>query len=210
MARIPCINRKCRIGIICEGYEELEYFNRLIELSVWNDTYQFFPINAKSASNIPARFQDVYQNDIYEIILIFCDTDKKPFREYKIIKRKINKFLNKTKASEKLIIFANPCTMQIVLSHFGEVSLKNQGKKTNADVIEKYTGVKDYDAHKDQVLAICKKIYKRSYEVMKQRVEAISSCDETSCSTNFDLFLDRFEKSDLKWVNDINKYLKDK
>ena len=71
----------------------------------------------------------LYANDTYELILVFCDTDKEPYREYAQIKKKINQFLSKTKASDKLIIFANPCTMQIILSHFGDVSLKNQEKK---------------------------------------------------------------------------------
>ncbi|MBR4382820.1 MAG: hypothetical protein IKP64_04610, partial [Selenomonadaceae bacterium] len=34
---------------------------------------------------------------------------------------------------------------------FGEVSLKNQGKKTNASIIEQMTGVKDYRAHAEQI-----------------------------------------------------------
>ena len=58
----------------------------------------------------------------------------------------INTFLGKRKAAEKLIIFANPCTMQIILSHFGDVSLSSQSKRVNAPIIERLTGVKDYDA----------------------------------------------------------------
>ena len=131
MEQRPVICRKHRICVICEGYEDYAYFKRLTELSVWNSVYHFNLINAKSASNIPARFQDAYQNDRDEIILIFCDTDKAPYKEYANVKRKINEFLNKRKASEKIIIYANPCTMQIILLHFGEVLLKNQGKKTN-------------------------------------------------------------------------------
>ena len=166
-------------------------------------------MNAKSASNIPAMFQDTFQNDRYEIILVFCDTDKAPYREYTQIKKKINSFLNKQKAASKLVIFANPCTMQIILSHFGDVSLKNQGKKTNAAEIEKWTGGKDYDAHEDQIKKICSKIFRRSYEGMKQRVAAINFPDTTSCSTNFSVFLERFESEDTKWISTIQKYLKE-
>lgn len=209
MANIPNINRKHRIRVICEGYEDEAYFKRLMGFDVWDKTYQFFPVNVKGASNIPARFQSDYQNDSYEIILIFCDTDKAPYREYKLVKDKINKFLNKLKASEKLIMFANPCTMQIILSHFGEVSLKNQGKKTNADIIEKLTGVKDYDAHDYQINDVCNRIFRRTYSEMKERVGAINHPDTTSCSTNFIVFLDRFESNDAKWIATINKYLKE-
>ena len=213
MAKMPNINSKHRIRVICEGYEDEAYFKRLMGFDVWDKTYQFFPVKAKGASNIPARFQADYQNNAYEIILIFCDTDKAPYREYKQVKDKINKFLNKQKASEKLIMFANPCTMQIILSHFGDVSLKNQGKKTNADIIEQLTGVKNHDAHDDQIEAICGMIFRRTYSEMKERIRAINLPDTTSCSTNFIVFLDRFENNDVKWIstiNKINKYLKEK
>jgi hypothetical protein len=169
--------------------------------------YEFTTVNVKSASNIAAKFQDAFQNDRYDVILVFCDTDKAPYREYVQIKKKINSFLNRQKAAEKLIIFANPCTMQIILSHFGEVSLKNQGKKTNAAEIERLTGIKDYDAHEDQIKAICYMIFRRSYDDMKQRIAAINFPDTTPCSTNFIVFLERFENSDANWISVIQKYL---
>ena len=207
MSKIPNIEQRHKICVICEGYEDLHYFQRLLDLNVWNDLYKFSLINAKSASNIPARFQDAYQNNIYEIILIFCDTDKEPYREYAQVKKKINSFLNKQKASEKLIMFANPCTMQIILLHFGEVSLKNQGKKTNSAEIEKWTGVKNYDAHESQIQEICSKIFRKSYQPMKQRLEKINLPDTTSSSSNFILFLERFESQNAKWITDIQNYL---
>lgn len=208
MTKLPGLVRKRNICVICEGFEDFKYFNRLLELNVWNSIYKFTPVNAKSASNIPARFQDAFQNDKYEVILVFCDTDKAPYREYLQIKKKINVFLNKHKADERLIIFANPCTMQIILSHFGEISLKNQGKKTNTAVIEKLTGVKNYDAHEDQIDSICKKINRNSYYKMRERIEKINFSDTISGSTNFIVFLDRFEKQDTEWISVIQKYLK--
>lgn len=209
MTKLPVLDKKHKVCVICEGYEDVAYFNRLLELGVWNSVYEFTPMNAKSASNIPAMFQDTFQNDRHEIILVFCDTDKAPYREYTQIKKKINSFLNKQKAASKLVIFANPCTMQIILSHFGDVSLKNQGKKTNAAEIEKWTGVKDYDAHEDQIKELCSKIFRRSYEEMKQRVAAINFPDTTSCSTNFSVVLERFESEDTKWISTIQKYLRE-
>lgn len=210
MAKLPILDRKHKVCVICEGYEDFAYFNRLLELNVWSQVYEFFPVNVKGAANIPAKFQDAFQNDRFEIILVFCDTDKEPYREYVQVKKKINSFLNKMKAADKLIIFANPCTMQIMLSHFGDVSLKNQGKKTNATEIEKWTGVKDYDAHEDQIKIICSKIFRRSYDEMRQRVAAINFPDTTSCSTNFIVFLERFEDEDAKWISAIQKYLREK
>lgn len=209
MANLPILENRHKVCVICEGNEDFAYFKRLLDLNVWNNVYEFFPVNVKSASNISAKFQDAFQNDRYEIILMFCDTDKAPSKQYVDIKQKINRMLDKKKAAEKLIIFANPCTMQIILSHFGDVSLKNQGKKTNAAVIEKLTGVKNYDAHWDQIQEICGKIFRRSYGDMKRRVAAINLSDTTSCSTNFIIFLDRFENEDTKWILSIQKYLRE-
>ena len=45
MAELPVLEKKHKICVICEGYEDIEYFNRLLELGVcllrgcnlWND-----------------------------------------------------------------------------------------------------------------------------------------------------------------------------
>lgn len=207
MDKIPPIQECKRICVICEGYEDTAYMKRLLDLNVWSESYQIRPINAGGASNIPSRFQNAYQNDAYDIVLVFCDTDKAPYREYEQVKKKINSFFGKRKANEKLIIFANPCTMQIILSHFGDVSLKNQGKKTNADLIEQLTGIKNYDAHEEQVDAICSKIYRRTYNDMKIRVQAIKDKDTVSPSSNFYDYLERFENADTTWISAIQKFL---
>lgn len=205
MSILPPIPKKHKICVICEGYEDVHYFKRLIELNVWDESYSFTTVNAKSASNIPARFQNEYQNDRHEIILVFCDTDKYPYREYKQVKKKINDFLGKRKASDKLIIFANPCTMQIVLLHFGDVSLKNQGKRTNSSVIKTMTGIQNYDAHEDQIRELCSKITRSNYKEMKGRVKNINFNDDVSGSTNIGVYLNSFENSDDHWITEIRK-----
>lgn len=209
MAKLPPIRAgRHKVCIICEGNEDYAYMQRMLELNVWNPAYDFQLINAKSESNIFARYQDAYNNDRYEIILVFCDTDKAPHTQYKQLKQKLNAFHgNKRTAADKVIIFANPCTMQIVLLHFGDVSLKNQGKKTNAPVIAQLTGVTDYDAHADQIEAICSKIFRRSYADMRRRVSGINLPDTESGSTNFIVYLDRFEQEDIKWIREINDAL---
>lgn len=208
MPNLPPISRRHSVCVICEGDEEQGYFTRLTELNVWSSAYAFYPINAHGASNIPARFQDAYQNDRYEIIVIFCDTDKAPYREYALVKRKINAYLNKQKAFEKITIFANPCSMQIILLHFGEVSLKNQGKKTNASIIEQMTGVKDYRAHAEQIKELCGKIHQKTYPDMRGRVITLNIPDTVSASTNFITFLEYFESAESQWITMIRKYLR--
>ena len=207
MANLPQISKKQKICIICEGLEDHSYINRLEELQVWKDVYDFVPINVKSASNIFPRYQNEYNNNSYSAILVFCDTDKAPYREYAQIKKKINEFHNKPSASGKVVIFANPCTMQIILSHFGDVMLTTQSKRTNAPLIYDLTGVADYDAHEDQVKAICRKITRTNYEAMKLRIANINRGDQTTSSTNFMDFIEKFESDDLKWIKTLNKAL---
>lgn len=82
-----------KICIVCEGNEEFKYLKRLIELKVWSCSYQITLVNAQGNANIPARYQDLYQNGSYEIVLIFCGTEKKPNEQYKDIKRKVTLFM---------------------------------------------------------------------------------------------------------------------
>ena len=71
MSKLPVISKKHRICVICEGLEEIIYFKRLMALNVWSAEYEFVPINAKGESNVFARYQDAYNNDAYETIIIF-------------------------------------------------------------------------------------------------------------------------------------------
>lgn len=207
MSRLPAISRKHKVCVICEGLEEHIYFQRLISLNVWSREYEFIPVNAKGESNLFARFQDAYNNDSYEVILIFCDTDKYPYREYSQVKKKINDFFDKRLAAQKLILWANPCSMQIILSHFGDVSLANQDKKTNADIIEKLTGVAGYDGHEKQITEICNHIFQRTYPEMKSRLVQEEYMDSCAGTSNIVRFLYLFENDDAKWIADIKKYL---
>ena len=64
-SRLPAFLSKDKICIICEGDEEYDYLNRLKELRVWNEQYEVFLDNAAGNGNIPARYQDRYQNGSY-------------------------------------------------------------------------------------------------------------------------------------------------
>lgn len=97
--------------------------------------------------------------------------------------------------------------MQIILSHFGDVSLKNQGKKTNANIICELTGVNNYNAHENQITEICCKIFQRTYEPMKERIRKINNGDDVSASTNFIDFIEKFESDNAGWIQGINDLL---
>lgn len=56
------------------------YFNRLIALNLWDASYSFTTINVKSASNIPARFQNEYRKalmaDLREVQQAFSGSEE--------------------------------------------------------------------------------------------------------------------------------------
>ena len=159
MSNRPPITYKPKVCVICEGLEEKIYFDRLTKIGVLNKHYRFFPQDAGGQAKIFAKFQAVYQNDNYDVILILCDTDKKPHKGYNEMRKRINEqFNSRTAVTNRIVIYTNPCTMQIVLSHFAEVELKTQSKSVNAPIIEKLTGVSGYKAKKKQIEDICKQI----------------------------------------------------
>ena len=205
--RTPKITFQEKVCIICEGPEEYEYLNRLKQLDVWNPIYQVTLENADGNGNIPARYQDKYQNGDYDVILVFCDTDKKPFEQYNDIKRKINEFHGVDDAADHVIIYGNPCTMQIVLQHWDNVALTSSAKKVNAPIIEKYTGVTGYKGRADQRKAINDQITKENYIEMKQRAMQLVKDDTVAGSSNIYKFISNLEGDDLRWISDLNNAL---
>ena len=137
--RLPKLFDKHKICVICEGNEEYEYLERLKALKVWDTQYEIIPDNAEGNGNIPARYQNSYQNGSYELVLVFCDTEKKPHKQYEDIKRKINEFHGIETAADEVIMFGNPCTMQIISKHWTDENLKSPAKKTNAPIIKNST-----------------------------------------------------------------------
>ena len=149
-----------------------------------------------------------YQQDLlsYSLVLIFCDTDKGPSDKYKEIKQKINDFHGENVA-DNIIIFGNPCTMQIILSHFGEVKLTSQSKSINSKFIKKYTGIDNYKATVEQRKELFSKIKRNNYEKMKENVAKLSTDDNITSSTNILKFIEKFEGDDESWIEQINNKL---
>lgn len=198
------------IAIVCEGQEEHDYMQKLIDKAVFNPNYKFKLINAKSVTNIYSRYTYLYQQDSYHIIFIFCDTDKKSKSYYLELKDKIDKFHDNPLA-HNIIIFGNPTTMQIILSHFGKVEIKSQSKKNNRDLIKELTGIENYDAHDDQRKELLDKINRRNYDTMKKNLSCISTDDSIKPSTNFLKLIWYLESEDDSWIKEINKnYIKEK
>ena len=205
--RLPKLLDKHKICVICEGNEEYQYFNRLKNLKVWNEQYEIALVNAGGNGNIPARYQDRYQNGSDELVLVFCDTEKKPHEQYIDIKRKINEFHGVLHAADEVIIFGNPCTMQIISKHWTDKNLKSPAKAVNAPLIKKYTGVENYKGRADQIEQIMKYVTYENYPDMCRRVNNLEKNDLVTGTSNFGTFIKLFESDDSVWIEEINKKL---
>ena len=205
MNNLPQIQTGELVCIICEGPEEYDYLNRIKELGVWDKRYRVDLVNANGNGNLPARYQDKYQNGSYDVVLVFCDTDKKPFEQYKDIKRKIDSFHGKDGIADLVVMYGNPCTMQVVIQHWGDVSLKSPSKHSNAQIIEELTGIEKYDAHSEQRSRMMDQIDAENYSMMLERVSKMPSDDEKIGSSNFNVFMEYLSKDNYQWIKDINK-----
>ena len=202
--KLPRFRDNHKICIICEGNEEYEYLDRLIALKVWSGQYDISLVNAGGNGNIPARYQDRYQNGSYEIVLVFCDTEKKPHEQYVDIKRKINEFHGIDHAADEVIIFGNPCTMQIISKHWTDENLKSPAKAVNAPFIQRYTGVENYKGRMDQIEKVMEHITAENYADMCRRIKALKTDDSVLGSSNFGRFIKLFESDDSGWIDEIN------
>lgn len=202
--RMPNLSDKNQVCVICEGDEEYDYLEKLKSLNVWSEKYEILPDNAKGNGNISARYQDRYQNGSYDIVLVFCDTEKKPYKQYDKIKEKINEFHGDEDMANEVIIYSNPCTMQIILSHWDDVHLKSPSKTVNAPLIEKLTGVANYKGRDAQRKKIMEQITFENYWYMRRRIDELGNMDTKTGSSNFGRFMKFFEKDNDQWIKDIN------
>ena len=205
--KLPRFFDNHKICIICEGNEEYEYLNRLKNLKVWNEQYDISLVNAGGNGNIPARYQDRYQNGADELVLVFCDTEKKPHEQYEDIKRKINEFHGVGSAADEVVIFANPCTMQIITKHWTDENIKSPAKPVNAPLIQKYTGVENYKGRADQLAVVMEHISVDNYWDMVQRIKRLGGKDDELGCSNFGKYLDDLMCDNETWINKINDKL---
>lgn len=205
--KLPSINNQTKICIICEGNEEYEYLERLKSLGVWDEKYDISLENAGGNGNVPARYQDKYQNDSYDLVLMFCDTDRKPYEQYVDIKRKIDDFHGVEGVADAVLMYGNPCTMQIVVQHWKEICLKSPAKKVNAPLIEECTGVANYKAKKEQLDSLYAKVTRDNYADMLERVKRLPNDDTVVGSSNFARFMEVLGSGDVSWIDGINEVL---
>lgn len=123
---------------------------------------------------------------------------------------KLPKFIDKHKIciiceGNEVIIFGNPCTMQIISKHWTDENLKSPAKPVNASLIKEYTGVENYKGRADQIDAVLEHVTVENYRDMSKRVNHLDSDDSVTGSSNFGRFIEFFEGEDDRWIEVINK-----
>lgn len=182
--KLPRFFDNHKICIICEGNEEYEYLNRLKNLKVWNEQYDISLVNAGGNGNIPARYQDRYQNGADKLVLVFCDTEKKPHEQYEDIKRNDailikDDYERYYKAHKQ---FLSALTGDLISKTFLFVGFSFQDP--NLDYILSRIRV-DYEENPRQHYAIMKSIDRKDYE---------SDADYDYAKRRNDLFLEDLKR----------------
>lgn len=136
-------------------------------------------------------------------ICIICEGSE----QYEEIKRKINEFHGVDDTADEVVIYGNPCTMQIILEHWTDVKLKTSAKKVNAPLIKEFTGVEDYRGKKEQRKEIMEHITAENYNDMCIRISQMDDNDTKIGSSNLGRFMAFLEEDDVEWIEMINKKL---
>ena len=205
---LPPLKDNKKIYIICEGSEEYDYLNRLKILNVWSDVYDITLRDAKGNGNLYPIYQNVYQKGNYDLVVIVRDTEKKPHEQFNDICCKVNSLHACELASQHVVMFTNPCTMQVILLHWDtSVRLQTPSKRRSATYIEKYTGIQDYSAKESQRIQLVSNITKESYRKMMNGAKQLGMDAALINSTNLHVFFAQLEQPDTNWIDEINKLI---
>lgn len=205
---LPPLKDNKKIYIICEGSEEYDYLNRLKLLHVWSDVYDITLRDAKGNGNLYPIYQDVYQKGNYDLVVIVCDTEKKPHEQFNDICCKVNSLHACELASQHVVMFTNPCTMQVILLHWDtSVRLQTPSKRRSAAYIETYTGIQDYSAKESQRTQLVSNITKDNYRTMMTGANQLGMDAALINSTNLHVFFSQLEQPDTNWIDEINKLI---
>ena len=121
----------------------------------------------------------------------------------------MNEFHGVENAAEKVIVFGNPCTLQIIVEHWADIKLKTPAKKVNAEIIDKLTGVKNYKGREDQRAELMHQITAKNFQAMYERVRKMENVDTVVGSSNFDCLVEYLSSGDTTWVKQINTILEE-
>ncbi|MCD8204833.1 MAG: hypothetical protein LUC16_03315 [Coprobacillus sp.] len=211
-SRLPLslLKKRYSVLIICEGQEDKEYIDRLIDIGVFDSSLEIKTLDAKGSSKIFSCFKNVLLvAPYYDLVVIFCDTEMPPYEELKRQMNKVNSLYEGRDVSTSVFYYVNPVTMQLILLHKGEERLSSSHKSEYAGTIYRLFGVPSYRAHISQVREITSQINKENYLLMKERAKKIISTSYSEPnSTNALTLFNKLEKSDPKWIKEKSNLIK--
>lgn len=192
-----------RICIIAEGYEEKYYLERLKSFNVFNHPLVDVASikNAKGLPNVFALFQSIFNSGAYDLIVVFCDGDNNSKQFNELLNNINDEIFGGVDISHSVVIFVNPVTLQVVLSHFGDVTLTHKAKANNNEEVEKLTGIIGYKAKEQQIKDMVNMIKYGSYNEMKERIKRLSTNVNDIPSTNYLELLELLEGLDIDKVD---------
>ncbi len=212
--------RKIDIIIIPEGHEEKEYIEKLVSLKVWNNSkYNVTVAPTKEIGDDKEYYGNgnivnSFSNELHNIddegaIVIFCDTEMEIEGEYRAIiniEKGLEKEFHMKDSIDKIIFYANPVTMKIVLSHFAKVNIVSNNLTDYKADIRKYAGVTAYDKSKSKRKELLDKITKENYLSMKENLKDANKGDyKVVNSTNALILFNNLESDSEDWVNEIRE-----
>lgn len=201
-----------RVCIIAEGYEEKYYLERLRDFNIFNHPLVRVTSiqNAKGIVNVFALFQSVFNSGAFDLIVVFCDGDNNSKQFNSVLDKINNEIFGGNNISQSIVFFVNPVTLQVVLSHFGDVTLTHKAKANNNDEVERLTGIVGYKAKEQQVKDMVSMIKYGSYVEMKERISKISKDVNDIPSTNFLDLLEMLEGVDIDKLDELIKILRNR
>ncbi|MCD8285972.1 MAG: hypothetical protein LUD50_01940 [Clostridia bacterium] len=212
------IENPTRVIIICEGAEECEYIKKLNELDVWSRSYRVRPINAKGINRIPEEYGQAFDaDDSGGVIVVFCDTEVPPYKQFEFVCNGINELYGNDKAADSVVFFSNPSTMQIVASHFtawndGSSHLRTNKKADNAKLVfklqKKNAPKNEYKAKGFQISSLYIGITKENFETMRRVIRNLSHDYNIIPSTNVNVLFDNLCQDDKSWIRLIHELFK--
>ncbi len=152
-----------KLHFVLEGYEEEMLFEIIKKVGV-KEGFDFSYVNAKSANNVAAYFNNAYTSDNYDYVYCVYDVDfafDDEKKEYQKTREELKRILGNEKLVNMVSICTNPNILLVILLGFD--SIKNiktihSSKNENTDIIKKYIpkigNKKNYDASSWQLKLI--------------------------------------------------------
>ncbi len=198
---------KRKICIICEGHEEKYFMDNLINKIKCYPNYIIESVNAKGNGNLFARYQDRYSQDKDDLVLIFCDTERKPYESFESL---VDNLKDNYEISDfnDVICFSNPTTLLLILNCFKKYKLTTKKSSKIKEIVRDIIGIEQYNKKEEKVKAIQSKINKEKIEQLRVNIKELETLDHNTVpGTNFLLWDSRLSSESYKWIEDLLKNL---